>query len=137
SFFGNLHLSSAVFYSDIEDSIQNVFSGANGRDSIVGFNADGETYGLELSADWDVSRTFRIGGNYTYLERDFDFGSAASSLNPVLDNNGGIDIGKTNSARRAVAAAQAEGTPRHKAFLYASWRATSALTLTPSLEIAG
>ncbi len=137
SFFGNLHLSSAVFYSDIDDSIQNIFFNANGNTSIVGFNADGETYGLELSADWDATSTLRIGGNYTYLERDFDFASAARALNPILTSNGSVNTSETNFARHAVASGEAEGTPRHKAFLYASWRATSALTLTPSLELAG
>jgi iron complex outermembrane receptor protein len=34
-----------------------------------------------------------------------------------------------------VAAYQPEGTPAHKAFLYASWQATRQLTLTPSLEL--
>ena len=34
-------------------------------------------YGLELSADWDVTRTLRVGGNYTYIERDFDYRAAS------------------------------------------------------------
>jgi iron complex outermembrane receptor protein len=63
--FGDVKVSGALFYSDIQDSIQNVFFGANGNNSIVGINADGESYGLELSADWDVTRTLRVGGNYT------------------------------------------------------------------------
>ena len=53
--------------------------------SIIGFNADGESYGLELSADWDATRTLRVGGNYTYIERDFDYRAAALELTP-LDN---------------------------------------------------
>jgi iron complex outermembrane receptor protein len=35
----------------------------------------------------------------------------------------------------SIAAYQTEGTPAHKAFLYASWQATRQLTLTPSLEL--
>jgi len=36
----------------------------------------------------------------------------------------------------AAAATEVEGTPRHKAFLYAAWKPISRLTLTPSLELA-
>lgn len=128
--FGTLQLSSAVFYSDIEDSIQSGFSGANGNGSIVVFNADGEHYGFEMSADWDATRTLRIGGNYTYLERDIDFASARFPA-PV-----GTQVPPTQPQIDAAKATQVEGTPRHSAFFYASWKATPALTLTPSLEIA-
>lgn len=128
--FNTLNLSSAVFYSDIEDSIQNAFFGPNGQASIVGFNADGETYGFELSADWDATPALRIGGNYTYLERDFDYRSAALGIEPLADN------AATLRARNAITAWQPEGTPRHAAFIYAAWKATNKLTLTPSIEIA-
>ncbi|MCV5785587.1 TonB-dependent receptor, partial [Escherichia coli] len=43
-----LHVSSAVFYSDVEGSIQNVFYG-NGNSSITGVSPDGYYYGAELS----------------------------------------------------------------------------------------
>ena len=39
-------------------------------------------YGFELSADWDVTRTLRVGGNYTYIERDFDYQKAAREFEP-------------------------------------------------------
>ncbi len=103
--FRTFHVASAVFYSDIEDSIQNAFVGANGQNSIVGINPDGNTYGAEFSADWDVSRTLRVGGNYTYMERHFDFAGAAASVTG------------SQSLINAVSATQLEGTPRHKAFL--------------------
>ena len=41
----------------------------------------------------------------------------------------------TQAAVASAAAYQPEGTPPHKAFLYASWQATHQLTLTPSLEL--
>jgi len=120
--FPGLHVASAVFYSDIEDSIQNVFYG-NGNSSIVGVSPDGYYYGAELSADWDATRTLRIGGNYTYIERDLDFAEAAEEI--------------TNATQKTAATlTQMEGLPRHKAFLYMAWKATDKLTLTPSLELA-
>jgi iron complex outermembrane receptor protein len=131
--FGNVKVSGALFYSDIEDSIQNVFFAANGNTSIVGINADGESYGLELSADWDVTRTLRVGGNYTYIERDFDY--AAAALGITSFGTTAQQIAQTTAARASAAAYQPEGTPAHKAFLYASWQATRQLTLTPSLEL--
>jgi len=121
-FLNSVQLSSAVFYSDVQDAILSSFAGANGNNSIYGYNADGEYYGFELSADVDVMPTLRIGGNYTYMERDYDF-LAASKTVPT-------------AAEAAVAATELEGLPRHKIFLYAAWRATDKLTLTPSLEIA-
>lgn len=116
-----LRLSSALFYSDIDDSIQTAFTRANGNNSLVSLSVDGETYGLELSADWDVTRALRLGGNYTYMERRLDFAGAAN---------------QEPTRAFAIAASEAEGTPRHEIFLYAAWRATNQLTLTPSMEIA-
>ncbi len=118
----------AVFYSDLKDSIQNVQVGSQGGASILGLNVDGEHYGLELSADWDITPTLRVGANYTYLERNLDFAGAAASL-PASNAS---EIGR----RAAAALAQEEGTPRHEAFVYLAWSVTDALTLTPSLELA-
>ena len=120
-----MKVSGAVFYSDIQDSIQNVFFAANGNTSIIGINADGESYGLELSADWDVTRTLRIGGNYTYIERDLDYRKAS-----LRDS---LRFGNCRSNDRlqvaSVASYQTEGTPAHKAFLYLSWQATAPVDL--------
>lgn len=106
-----------------QTSIQNVFTAANSKTSIVGISPDGSYYGAELSADWDMTRTLRI-GNYTYMQRHLDFADAAASA------------GLTGQVYDAAAATEIEGTPRHKAFLYAAWKPISKLTLTPSLELA-
>jgi len=130
SFFGSVHVSSAIFYSDIESLIQTAFSAANGNNSLVVYNADGDSRGFEFSVDWDATRTLRVGGNYTYLDRDVNFGAASQVyLAPPGANQA--------NARASIAASQVEGTPDHEVFLYASWKATSQLTLTPSMEIAG
>lgn len=123
--FPGAKVSAAVFYSDLEGTIQNVFTGISGGGSIVGINADGEYYGFELSGDWDVAPGLRIGGNYTLLERELDFAGAALS-----------DPSLTAAQRAAVAAAKLENTPRHELFLYLAWNPIKKLTLTPSLEIA-
>jgi len=126
--FPGLRVSSAVFYSDIEDSIQNAFTAANSKTSIVGISPDGHYYGVELSADWDLTRTLRVGANYTYTERDLDFAQAAEDL----PTDGTI----SDAVRNAVGLTQMEGLPRHKAFIYLAWKTTDKLTLTPSLELA-
>ena len=75
--FGDVKVSGAVFYSDIQDSIQNVFFAPT---AILRSSASmpmENSYGLELSADWDVTRTLRVGGNYTYIERDLDYQEAS------------------------------------------------------------
>ena len=124
--FPGLHVSSAVFYSDIEDSIQNTFTAANGMNSIVGIKPDGYYYGAEVSADWEATRTLRVGGNYTYIDRDLDFAAAAAA----------ISSDPSDPVRNAVAVTKMEGLPKHTAFLYLAWKATDKLTLTPSLELA-
>lgn len=126
--FNTVSVSSAVFYSDIQDTIQTAFTQANGNNSLVVYNADGDSYGFELSVDWDVSPVLRIGGNYTYLERDLNFGSAAAAYTSPTGN--------VPAAQLAIAASQLDGTPRHSLFLYAAWRPMSQLTLTPSLIVA-
>jgi iron complex outermembrane recepter protein len=124
--FPGLHVSSAVFYSDIKDSIQNAFTGANGMASIVGISPDGHYYGAEVSADWDLTRTLRVGGNYTFIDRDLGFADEAA----------GLPAGTSQAVRNAVALTQMEGLPKNKAFFYLAWKATNQLTLTPSLEVA-
>jgi iron complex outermembrane receptor protein len=129
TFFDSMRVSSAVFYSDIESLIQTAFTAANGNNSLVVYDADGDSRGFELLIDWDATRTLRIGGNYTYLDRDVDFAGASQVYIAPPGGN-------QTTARSAIAASQVEGTPTHSAFFYASWRATSQLTLTPSLELA-
>jgi iron complex outermembrane receptor protein len=113
--FRQARLSGAVFYSELEDSIQFVTKrvpGATPNSWVFNNsyeNIDGNHYGLEVSLDWDVAPGVRVGGNYTYLERDLDY-----------DTKG----------------ARPEGTPRHQAFLYLAWSPMEALTITPSLELA-
>lgn len=122
--FRNARVSANIFYSELEDSIQSVTyyervpapTPMNPAATTISRltqnqNIGGEYYGFELSGDWDVSRTVRIGGNYTYLERELDYLATTPTARP-------------------------ENTPRHKAFLYLSWAATDKLTLTPSLELA-
>ncbi len=113
--FQQAKLSGAVFYSDLKDSIQFVTKRVlNSNTNVWDFasqyeNIDGKHYGFEASIDWDIAPGIRVGGNYTYLERDLDYETPG---------------------------VKAEGTPRHQAFLYLAWSPTDALTITPSLELA-
>ena len=134
--FRDVHVSSSVFYSDINDSIQNAFVGPNGMNSIIGINADGENYGFEISADWDVSRELRVGGNYTYIERSLDYASAAADAAAQYSVPTVPPTVTPPNLIAAISAMKVEGMPRHEAFFYAAWKPISQLTLTPSLEIA-
>ncbi len=104
--FSKVKLASAIFYSDLKNSIQPVFVS---NTQIQNQNVSGENYGIEVSFDWAVLPGLRFGGNYTYLERDYDY---------------------------ATAGAKPEGTPRHEGFVYLAWNAWKGLTITPSLELA-
>jgi iron complex outermembrane receptor protein len=109
-FFNKARVSGAIFYSDLKDAIQSAYIiTGSGSVSSQNQNVDGKHYGIELSVDWELSPGLRVGGNYTYLERDYDY------LTPGT---------------------KPEGTPRHEAFLYLSWDATPKLTITPSLALA-
>ncbi len=104
--FRDVRLSATAFYAKLKDSIQPVYVSTK---SVQNQNIDGEHYGIELTADWDIAPGLRVGGNYTYLERDLDFETPRT---------------------------RAEGTPQHEAFLYLAWDATRRLTITPSVQLA-
>jgi hypothetical protein len=69
---------------------------------------DGHYYGTELSASTQLLDAFKIGGNYTYLQRRL--------------------TDPTNAAFHPT------GVPTHKLFTYADWRIANNLTITPSVE---
>lgn len=123
TFWRRARVSGSIFYSDLEDTIQNVFVSSSGSSAILGVNASGRHHGLEISADVDITPTLRIGGNYTYLQRDIDYANATG-------------FGITPAQRLALGSAREEGTPTHEAFIYLAWDATNRLTLTPNLELA-
>ena len=106
------HLEGAIFYSKITDallSVQTVFGAPiNATLSQTRNVGDGHYYGAELSADTKVLESLKLGGNYTYLQRDL--------------------TDPTNAAFRPT------GVPTHKAFAYAEWQITSALNVTPNVE---
>jgi len=104
---GSLRVGGAVFYSDIKDAIQSVpVGGGIVQNQNVG---NGETYGFEMSGEWDVTPALTLGGNYTYLHRSVD-DPQRPDLKPV-------------------------GTPEQLAYLYAHWRPVEKLTITPSIEL--
>ncbi|MDQ8699610.1 TonB-dependent receptor [Hyphomicrobium sp. LHD-15] len=109
--FRQARVSAAIFYSDLEDAIQSAYIVNPNTNAVTSQNqnVDGEHYGAEFSVDWDIAPGIRIGGNYTYLERNYDY------ITPGT---------------------KPEGTPRHEGFIYLAWSATPKLTITPSLELA-
>lgn len=106
TFFNTVQVSSAIFYADLQDSIQPVY--VSNR-AIQNQNITGNHQGIEISVDWDITKTLRLGGNYTYLERSYDY------LTP---------------------GAKPEGTPMHEGFIYLAWRPTPSITITPNIELA-
>lgn len=107
----NAHLSAAVFYNDVIDMVQTVVVDAGPPQLTQTQNVgDGEFYGLEIGADTSVGSQFRIGGNYSYLER-----KVHDPLQPAFHPT---------------------GAPRHQGFLFLSYRPIAALTVMPSVEAA-
>jgi iron complex outermembrane receptor protein len=108
--FNQARVSGAIFYSDLKDAIQQAYI-ITGSGSVSGQlqNVSGEHYGFEVSVDWDIAPGLRVGGNYTYLQREYDYVTPGT---------------------------KPEGTPDHEAFLYLAWQAMPNLTITPSLALA-
>nr|WP_295107205.1 TonB-dependent receptor [uncultured Caulobacter sp.] len=103
----------AVFYSDVRDALIAIpvaLGAPFGTVSQTRNVGDGEYYGAEASVTARVTPKLTLGGNYTYLHRDF--------------------TDPTNAAFRP------QGAPTHKLFAYADWRVAQRLTLTPSVETA-
>jgi iron complex outermembrane receptor protein len=113
TFNRKLKLSGAIFYTEIADAIYSTVVGVNSGGNILTQSqnvGDGTHKGFEVSADYDLVPGLRVGGNYTYLDREIH--------DPTRPN------------------LQAESTPKHEAFIYLAWDATRDLTVTPSLELA-
>jgi iron complex outermembrane recepter protein len=114
--FSRAQVSTAFFYSDVQDFIQSVaISGVyNGQPFTSNQSqnlGDGQFYGWEASADLPVTRTLSLGGNVTLIHRDIS--------NPAP--------GK---------AFELTGVPDAKGIAYVKWSPIERLTLTPNVEMA-
>lgn len=108
-----LRIEGALFYSDIDDALVSVnvdFGPPIGVQAQVRNVASARYYGGEASLTWDVRPDITLGGNYTYIERDYD-----APTTPAI---------------------QPEGVPTHQIFAYAEWRINDAISFTPSVEVA-
>jgi iron complex outermembrane receptor protein len=105
----NVHVSGAVFYSDVKDLIQTVQLPTPGMTQTQNVG-NGHFYGYEASVEARINPSLKAGGNYSYIYR---------TIHDPLQPN-----------------VQATGVPTHKAFLYLAWNPLERLTITPSLEIA-
>lgn len=116
--FGTLRVEGALFYSDISDAIVSIRpsaapAGVSRRENL----GDADYYGVELSAAWTLGNTLTVGGNYTYLQRDFAIRAAPGVVPPL--------------------AFALTDVPDHKAFLYADWTPLPGLRVAPSIDIVG
>lgn len=108
-----LKLEGAIFRSTLDNALISVpvaLGGVFGTVNQTRNVAKGEYYGGELSLTANLSDNVTLAGNYTLIERDL--------------------VDPTNPAFRP------QGVPEHKLFAYIDWRATSALTITPSMDVA-
>lgn len=103
----------AVFYSDLQDALAPAIvpasSGGGAITQTQNF-ASAEYYGSEALVTAELNDAFRIGANYTYIQRNY-----TDPGNPAF---------------------QPEGVPEHQFFAYVAWDITDAITFTPSVEVA-
>lgn len=68
----NLWFGAMAFYNEYDDLIDYRESDSLSEDGIMDFRygnlADGESWGLELAADWQILSAWRLQGAYTFLE---------------------------------------------------------------------
>ncbi|MBL8269583.1 TonB-dependent receptor, partial [Steroidobacter sp.] len=103
-------LSATVFFNDLSDMIQTVIVQPSPQLTQTQNVGDGESYGIELSADTQLNEQLRIGANYSYLHREI-----TDALQPNL---------------RPV------GTPNHTGFVFLSYQPIPELTVMPNVELA-
>jgi iron complex outermembrane receptor protein len=124
----SFHVEGAVFYSDIDDALVQVPVGLAAPYGTVNQTrnaGNGTYYGAELEATADVASTLRFGGNLSWIHREYD------QIPPLV--SGGATP-PTNGADITNGAFEPQGAPDFKAFLYADWRVTPLVTVTPSVE---
>jgi iron complex outermembrane receptor protein len=112
--FGPVRLAGALFISSLTDALVSVRL-ANIRNQRVNIGS-ADYSGGEVSIDFDLGSTLQIGGNYSYIHRSFDVGTAPA---------GGF-----------IRLFQLTDVPNHKAFAYAAWKPVPGLEILPSVEIA-
>ena len=105
-----IRLHTAVFYSDLKDMLQTVVVVPVPQTTQTQNVGDGHYFGAETSLDWRLTDAFRLGGNYTYLQR-----KVTDALQPTL---------------------KVVGAPSSYGMVYVEWAPISQLTVTPSVEFA-
>jgi iron complex outermembrane receptor protein len=108
------HLEAAAFYSDIGDALIQIpvaLGAPFGTVNQTKNAGSGKYYGVEAQWSVAVGEAVTLGGNATYIKREF--------------------TDPTNAAFHL------QGVPSTKAFFYVDWKATPQLKITPSLDVAG
>jgi iron complex outermembrane receptor protein len=105
-------LTGAVFYTDLKDALIQVPVAVTGFGIVNQTKnaGDGHYYGFEAGVSADLTPTFDVGGNVTYIHRKL--------------------TDPTNPAFRP------QGVPDWKLFAYANWRPLPKLTIRPNVEYA-
>ncbi|MEO5586644.1 MAG: TonB-dependent receptor [Novosphingobium sp.] len=117
--FGPVHLSAAAYYSHLNDALATIRTGTtttpNNLNRRVNIGS-ADYYGIEFSVDAQITPTLKVGGNYSFIHRDFDVGA--------------VPVG---TSTRPFALTD---VPGHEGFIWASWRPVPKLEFVPSVEFA-
>lgn len=105
-------LTGAVFYTDLKDALIQIPVVVTGFGTVNQTKnaGDGHYYGFEAAVSADLTPSFDLGGNLTYIHRRL--------------------TDPTNPAFRP------QGVPDWKLFAYANWRPLEKLTIRPNVEYA-
>lgn len=109
---GGLEFSGAVFRSEVDKALIQIpvlLPAPFGLTQQTRNVGTGEITGIELAGAAEVGDRMSLGGNWTWVDRDY--------------------VDPTNPAFRPL------GLPDHKVFAWLDWRVTDRLTLTPNVEV--
>ncbi|MDI2091312.1 TonB-dependent receptor plug domain-containing protein [Commensalibacter oyaizuii] len=108
--FNNISATGAFFYSQLTNAIVSfpmLYEGVSiSQNRNIGH---GDYYGFELSTEIKLLKNLSIGGNYTYIHRNLH--------DPNIPNFHPTDV------------------PKHKAFIYTTWKPVKKLQFIPTLDI--
>lgn len=109
--FNRVNVTAALFYSQLTNAIvafPTLYEGVSvNQNRNVGH---GDYYGFEISTEVEILKSLSVGGNYTYMHRNLH--------DPNIQDYHPTDV------------------PKHKAFIYATWKPIEKLQLLPTLDIA-
>jgi|JI10StandDraft_1071094.scaffolds.fasta_scaffold18959_2 iron complex outermembrane receptor protein len=130
-FSPKIRLEGAVFYSNVQDALVQVpvvLAAPFGTVNQTRNAGKADYYGAELSLTAEVADWLDVGGNFTWIDRNYQ---RVSQITAVPGTTAPITGADPTNARF-----EPQGVPGVKAFFYANLNVLPNVTITPNIELA-